>query len=90
MTLREKAILICLAASYSKAASARNYGETAYRLGMDVEEDDGDWYGPDMEAVEIAAVAWCRVDPEPLGIISPLDPRRDAAAAEALRRADDD
>jgi hypothetical protein len=95
MTAREKAITICREASKSAESAARHTAAIALALGYDVRKvaDDkygGDWEGPDMEAVELAATAWLRVDPEPLGIETPHDPRRDAAAADLLEKESDD
>lgn len=84
--LRDKAARICEAAA-TPETHAQNYAKTAADIGLDVKYDEKDdtGEGPDMEAVEMAAQAWLEVDPEPLGIISPNDPRRDAAAAKMLR-----
>ena len=84
--LREKAARICEAAA-TPETTAQNYAKTAADIGLDVtyDEDTDDGEGPDMEAAEMAAVAWLKVDPEPLGITSVHDPRRDAEAARMLR-----
>lgn len=85
--LRERAARICEAASASEACSAQHYALTAAQLGMDVVyyEDTDDGIGADMDAVELAAIAWLRVDPEPHGITNSSDPKRDAVAAQMLR-----
>lgn len=82
--LRAKAVRICRAAGESYAAAAKRYEALAEELGLDVKFDGEDATGPDMEAVELAAVAYLRVDPEEHGITSITDPKRDRVAADKL------
>lgn len=93
--LRRCAIELCRAAAADPGYRRGHYAEHAIKLGYNVSYVRGsgprgtwraDYTGPDMEAVELASSAWLAVDPEPLGIEKPSDPRRDLAAAELLEK----
>ena len=88
MTPRDKAAAICRKASQSVAESAKHYAIHAQELGYAVEFEPnqygGNTTGPDTEAVELASIAWLKVDPEAHGIESVEDPRRDVLAAELI------
>ena len=93
MSTRDRAIAICRSVAADPDYGNGHVAEHAIRLGYDVHlvrgEPGGvmsDYEGSDMDAVELASEAWLRVDPEPLGIESPNDPRRDAAAADMLEK----
>lgn len=93
MTVRDRAIALCRAAAADPSYMAGDYNEHAIRLGYDVRYVRGqrgtwraDYEGSDTVAVELASHAWLAVDPEPLGIDSPNDPRRDEAAAKLLEQ----
>lgn len=79
--LREKAARVCEAAA-TPETTAQNYAKTAADIGLDVRYDEETDCG---EGPDMAAEAYLKVDPEPLGITSIADPRRDAEAARMLR-----
>lgn len=87
----ETAIRICRAAALDPEYMNGCYYQAAIRLGYQIKLVRGepgcwraDYEGRDARAVELASAAWLSVDPEPLGITSPLDGRRDEAAAKLL------
>lgn len=89
MSARAKAIAILERAAASRADSDRHYADVAQELGFDVRyippsADDkyGGGEGADMDAVEMAAEAWCRAGDT---VPEVNDPRRDAEAARMLR-----
>jgi hypothetical protein len=85
--VREKAARICEAASKDEAASLQSYVLTASQIGLDVVYDEAtdDGTGLDMDAVNLAAIAWLKIDKVVPGLEWPRDLRRDTAAAEQLR-----
>jgi hypothetical protein len=91
VTEREKAIAICRRAVEHPLTCAYDTPEHAIALGFDVRLVHGEpgdvnaaYAGSDLPAVELAAHAWLTIDPEPLGIKSAHDPRREEAAAKLL------
>lgn len=84
--VRAKAVRILRAAA-TPETTMQNLVKTAADVGLDVkydaEADDGN--GPDMEACELAALAWCRTaDSKPPGTTDARDYRLDAVAADQL------
>ena len=93
MTKRQRAIALCRRAAEHPLWMNGDYGQHAIALGYKVRLVRGepgrasaDYEGRHMDAVELASHAWLAVDPEPLGIEGPHDPRRDEAAAQLLEK----
>lgn len=86
MSARAKAIAILERAARDRESCDRHYADIAQEIGLDVRYKDdgayGDGEGPDMEAVELAAVEWVRAGD---AVPQVSDPRRDAEAARRLR-----
>jgi len=93
VTERDRAIAICRAVAADPEAGRGHYAEAAIRLGYHLRRLRGrpgsataDYIGRAAAAVELASAAWLAVDPDPLDISDPDDPRRDLAAADLLEK----